>query len=172
MRESAEDAEAAALNLLRTCDQNEVLGARPPAPLLPAAAQHPGKVVLQVLGQAQGRNALHAFAKSGWGRFQAASEGKTFRAFGAPNLCPTTVSMSTPRLWTSNRTLPRDWAPSVWTRTPGWRLAAAAISLRGWMDPTSLLLCITVTRHVSPGRIAASTAAGSTRPDESTGTRV
>ena len=58
-------------------------------------------------------------------------------ALGAPNLCPTSVSMSTPIASTSTGSLPMLCAASVCTSTPGRaRLHAAEISAIGCTAPT------------------------------------
>ena len=49
--------------------------------------------------------------------------------FGAPNLWPTTVAMSTPSAPMSTRTLPRLWAASVCIRAPAWQ---AGRQVGGW----------------------------------------
>ena len=97
----------------------------------------------------------------------------TYRAatpFGAPNLCPTTVSRSTPSALTSTSTLPRDWAASVCMQAPrSW--ASSAMAAIGCRAPISLLLCMTDTSTVS-SRNAAATASRGSKPSESTATSV
>ena len=87
---------------------------------------------------------------------------------GALNLCPATVSRSTPSASTFIGCLPTDCAASVCSRMPRVRVIAA-ISAIGCKLPASLLACITDTSAVS-GRNARSTAASETQPVSSTGT--
>mmetsp|Transcript_15342 Transcript_15342/g.50145 ORF Transcript_15342/g.50145 Transcript_15342/m.50145 type:complete len:228 (+) Transcript_15342:1352-2035(+) len=92
----------------------------------------------------------------------------TYRAatpFGAPNLCPTRVKASTPRLFTSTGILPTAWAASAWTTTKGsLAFTASTIAFTSTTLPTSLFASITDTTAVSPGRTASATSAAETKP--------